>query len=54
MTSCFAGLEVVHKELIDFMMAILLIYSQLMLNIPVMWITGQLCGILPWLFFGDL
>lgn len=46
--------EVVHKELIDFAWCIALIYSALTLNIQLMWITGQFCGILFHLFSGFL
>lgn len=48
------GFKVVHKETIDFTGLIVLIYSELILNIKVMWITDQFCGILFCLNFGDL
>lgn len=50
----FVPLEVVHKEMIDFARFNSLIYRMLRLNIMVMWISGQFCGILFRLNFGNL
>jgi hypothetical protein len=47
-------MEVVHKDLIDFDRLIILIISNLTVNIPVMWITNRFCGILFDYFFGFL
>lgn len=47
-------MEVVHKDLIDFNRFISLIISDLIVNIPVMWITNKFCGILFNHFFGFL
>lgn len=47
-------MEVVHKDLIDFGRLIILIISNLTVNIPVMWITTRICGILFDYFFGFL
>lgn len=50
----FLPMEVVHKDLIDFDRLITLIISVLTVNIPVMWITTKICGILFDYFFGFL
>ncbi len=47
-------LEVVHKELIDFIGDIIVTIRQLTVNIAIMWITGEFCGILFVSFIGNL
>lgn len=46
------ALIVVHKELINEKRFNVMIFSDLSVNNPVMWISVQFCGILFCLFFG--